>query len=108
MERLINPHAPDPVCQACADCQYGANVKRLGEPRGKEKAKKEESDECFHGPCVARTKPDHYYLSTMDVLNASLRFALTCISLTDHFDRAHFSKIAPITHISSYKFTTAW
>lgn len=47
MEHLINPHAPDPVCQPCADCQYGANVKRLGEPRGKEKAKKEGSDECF-------------------------------------------------------------
>lgn len=29
MEHLINPHAPDPVCQPCADCQYGANVKRL-------------------------------------------------------------------------------
>lgn len=107
MEHLINPHAPDPVCQACADCQYGANVKWLGEPRGNEKAKKEESDECFHRPCVARTKQDHYYRSTMDVLNTSLRFALTSILLTVHFDRVHFSEIAPISHISSHKLATA-
>lgn len=38
MERLINPHAPDLFCQPCADCQYGANVKWLGEPRGKARA----------------------------------------------------------------------
>lgn len=36
MERLINPHAPDPVCQSRADCQYGANAKQ----RGKEKLRK--------------------------------------------------------------------
>lgn len=38
MEHLINPHAPDPFCQPCADCQYGANVKCLREPRGKQRA----------------------------------------------------------------------
>ncbi len=38
MEHLINPHNPDPVSQACADCQYGADVKQLGELRGKGKS----------------------------------------------------------------------
>lgn len=38
MEHLINPHAPDLCSQPCADCQYGANVKWPGEPRGTERA----------------------------------------------------------------------
>ena len=54
--------------------------------RGKEKAQKEESDECFHRSRVASTKRDHYYLSKMDVLHTSLAFALICFSLTGHFD----------------------
>lgn len=46
MEHLINPHSPDSLCQPRADRQYCADVKRLGEPGGKDSAKKEESDEC--------------------------------------------------------------
>lgn len=38
-------YTPYPVCPHCANCQYGASVKQLGEPRGKRGTKKEENDE---------------------------------------------------------------
>lgn len=78
---------PSPVCQGCTDCQYGANVNQLGEPaRKKDKAKKEESDECYHRSYVVHTKQGHYYQGMMDVLH-------TCFEVCfDRFftDRPHW------------------
>lgn len=78
MEHLINPHVPDPVCQPCADCQYGANVSRWEE----RKLRKRESDECFHRSCVTHTgsllsKPDGH---------ATHQF---CCDMFSHFQRLH-------------------
>lgn len=49
MKHSIKAHGPDPVCQPCAACQYGANVKQQEEKRPKE----EEGDKIFHRSCLA-------------------------------------------------------
>lgn len=40
MEHLISPHTPDPDCQCCPDCQYGANVKQPGGTRSSKEMRK--------------------------------------------------------------------
>lgn len=95
MEHLINPHVPDPVCQPCADCQYGANVSRWEE----RKLRKRESDECFHRSCVTHTgsllsKPDGHATHQLKV----------CCDMFSHFQRLHWCTITPIP---SHRLTAA-
>lgn len=86
MEHLINPRAPDPVRQSCADCQYGANVNGSQSQKGRDKAMKAGSDRCYRASGAAHIKQGHCYQSVMDVLETHLGILVWNVSppLTGH------------------------
>lgn len=85
MEHLINPRTPDPFCQPNAGCQYGADVKRLGEPGGKRPSSdKVKVMNALIDP-APRTKQEHYYRSMMDVIHARFKVFF----FTDSFSICH-------------------